>query len=302
MYSLPIVSYGDFWRMAKDRSITWGGTLVLAGSTLVYAPVDNLPTGIDLKLPSLEGLSLTARPPVNQTGAAFTAMPDTTMSDSTMPGTVSVDIPGTLAQPAGISAVEEGGVGTAVLGEQITYAYRIEDVEIPITTEYVESPKVLPGTTQIQEEGAIGIQRQVIRTTTVAGEVGEEEIIHQFTLNSPKKRVVMQNTQPVERVEADLSQYTVVNTFGVEATAYTYTGNPTASGVYPREGLIAVDPRVIPLGTEVYVEGYGYAIAADTGGAIKGNIIDVFFPSFQTCIEWGRRPVTIHILAKKTEG
>ncbi len=297
MYSLPIVSYGDFWRMAKDRSITWGGTLVLAGSTLVYAPVDNLPTGIDFKLPSLEGLSLTASSHLNQPDLALTPMADSPMSD-----TISMDIQGTLVEPTGISQVEEGEVGTTVVAEQITYAYRIVDVEIPITTEYIESPKVLPGTTQIQEEGALGVQRQVIRTAMVGGEATEEEIIHQFTLNAPKKRVVMQNTQPVERVEVDLSQYTVVNTFGVEATAYTYTGNPTATGVYPREGLIAVDPRVIPLGTEVYVEGYGYAIAADTGGAIKGNIIDVFFPSFQTCIEWGRRPVTIHILAKKSEG
>ena len=57
----------------------------------------------------------------------------------------------------------------------------------------------------------------------------------------------------------------------------------TATGINlranPNVKVIAVDPRVIPLGTKVYVEGYGYAVAADTGGAIKGNKIDVFFPS-----------------------
>jgi 3D (Asp-Asp-Asp) domain-containing protein len=110
----------------------------------------------------------------------------------------------------------------------------------------------------------------------------------------------MQNTKPVVvPIDMDISSLNAVKSFTVEATAYTYTGNPTATGVYPREGLIAVDPRVIPLGTQVYVEGYGYAVAADTGGAIKGNIIDVFFPSLKRCLDWGRRPVTIYILAGK---
>lgn len=297
MYSLPIVSYGDFWRTAKDRSLTWGGTLILAGSTLVYAPVNNLPNNIDLKLPSFEGLNLPSGPFQNSTEASLEPMAD--FPSVEMLDTTSAPASVTSADIVESSQVEESGI--SLLGEQITYTYRIEDVEIPITTEYVESLKVFPGTTQVHEEGAPGVERQVIRTTLVGGEVAEEEIIHQFTLNAPKKRVVIQNTQPVERVEADLSQYTVVKTFEVEATAYTYTGNRTATGVWPREGLIAVDPRVIPLGTEVYVEGYGYAIAADTGGAIKGNIIDVFFPSFQTCIEWGRRPVIIHILEKKSQ-
>lgn len=59
---------------------------------------------------------------------------------------------------------------------------------------------------------------------------------------------------------------------------------------------IAVDPSVIPLGTRVYVEGYGYAIAHDTGGAIKGNIIDLYFNSDSEVNNWGSRYVTVHIL------
>ena len=90
----------------------------------------------------------------------------------------------------------------------------------------------------------------------------------------------------------------------VTSTAYTANCNgcsgTTATGVNlhanPNAKVIAVDPRVIPLGTKVYVEGYGYAIAADTGGAIKGNKIDVFFPSKQMLIDWGRKKVKIKIL------
>lgn len=70
----------------------------------------------------------------------------------------------------------------------------------------------------------------------------------------------------------------------------------TATGMIAQRGVIAVDPRFIPLGTRVYVEGYGYAIAADTGGAIKGNIIDLYMDSTAEAIQWGRRNVTVYIL------
>ncbi|NHC42389.1 DUF348 domain-containing protein [Bacillus sp. MM2020_1] len=92
--------------------------------------------------------------------------------------------------------------------------------------------------------------------------------------------------------------------FYVTATAYTAYCNGcsgrTATGLNlranPNMKVIAVDPRVIPLGTKVYVEGYGYAVAADTGGAIKGYIIDLFMPSNQDCYRWGRKKVKIKIL------
>ena len=94
---------------------------------------------------------------------------------------------------------------------------------------------------------------------------------------------------------------TALSTLTMQSTAYT-GGTLTATGskpVYNPGGIstIAVDPNVIPLGSKVYVSGYGTAIAADTGGAIKGNIIDVYFNSEADCIAWGRRTVTVEILA-----
>lgn len=69
-----------------------------------------------------------------------------------------------------------------------------------------------------------------------------------------------------------------------------------ATGIPARKGVVAVDPRVIPLGTNLYVEGYGYCVAADTGGAIKGNRIDLCFDTYREAIRFGRRTVTVHIL------
>lgn len=90
----------------------------------------------------------------------------------------------------------------------------------------------------------------------------------------------------------------------VTATAYTAycTGcsGTTAYGIdlraNPNRKVIAVDPRVIPLGTKVWVEGYGEAIAGDTGGAIKGNKIDVFIPSYDNAMAWGVKTVKLKVL------
>ncbi len=94
-------------------------------------------------------------------------------------------------------------------------------------------------------------------------------------------------------------------TLSMEATAYS-GGTLTAMGLKPvrdPDGIstIAVDPSVIPLGSKVYIPGYGYAIASDTGGVIKGNIIDLYMNSHDECISWGRRQVTLHIVAYPDE-
>lgn len=73
-------------------------------------------------------------------------------------------------------------------------------------------------------------------------------------------------------------------------------GQYTSNGTFLHKGIIAVDPNVIPLGTRVYVPGYGYAIADDTGGAIKGYKVDLAYDSHSEAIQFGRRNVTVYIL------
>ena len=81
-----------------------------------------------------------------------------------------------------------------------------------------------------------------------------------------------------------------------ESTAYTWTGNRTATGTWPSRGTVAVDPRVIPLGTELHIEGYGPAVAADTGGAIQGQRVDLYMDTEHECWQWGRRKVEVRVL------
>ncbi|HMM21144.1 MAG TPA: peptidoglycan-binding protein [Selenomonadales bacterium] len=84
------------------------------------------------------------------------------------------------------------------------------------------------------------------------------------------------------------------------ATAYTRfddgNGSYTRRGHLLRRGLVAVDPGVIPLGTRLYIPGYGYAIADDIGGAIKGHVIDLAFDSRPEALQFGRQKVTVYVL------
>jgi 3D (Asp-Asp-Asp) domain-containing protein len=81
-------------------------------------------------------------------------------------------------------------------------------------------------------------------------------------------------------------------TLVVDAVAYHLPGT-TASGIPVGMGIVAVDPNVIPLGTKMFVPGYGKAVAADVGSAVRGTIIDLWMPSRAKALAWGRRTVTI---------
>lgn len=131
---------------------------------------------------------------------------------------------------------------------------------------------------------------------------------------SQEEKVIVALQSKVDQLETRLKQETSKRQSAAEAlenfkaqketfevTAYTHTAQPgvpdingtgtgiTASGIPVREGLIAVDPRVIPLGSKVLVEGLGTFLAADTGGAIRGNRLDIFFESRTKALRFGRQ-------------
>jgi 3D (Asp-Asp-Asp) domain-containing protein len=114
------------------------------------------------------------------------------------------------------------------------------------------------------------------------------------TTASESPSIAPHETEPEFERESALPEPGGTRPLVVDAVAYHLPGN-TASGLPVGPGIIAVDPRVIPLGTRVYVPGYGDAIAADTGTAIIGNIIDLWMPSTAEALAWGRRTVTITI-------
>ncbi len=104
------------------------------------------------------------------------------------------------------------------------------------------------------------------------------------SINSTKEKVVKTLTVSATAYTANCKRCSGITTLGLNLKK-----NPTLK-------VISVDPKVIKLGTKVFVEGYGYAIAGDTGGAIKGNKIDIFVPSQKNAIQWGRKTVKVNIL------
>jgi 3D (Asp-Asp-Asp) domain-containing protein len=125
---------------------------------------------------------------------------------------------------------------------------------------------------------------------------------HIITLDNPLMFFVVKhnNYKMISRNENETHKQH--KTIEVIATAYTQSKEEgtingiTFTGHKVRHGVVAVDPKVIPLGSKLYIEGYGYAEALDTGGAIKGYRIDLFMESKKEALQWGRKKVKVTIL------
>ncbi|MBU5466013.1 LysM peptidoglycan-binding domain-containing protein [Virgibacillus sp. MSJ-26] len=138
--------------------------------------------------------------------------------------------------------------------------------------------------------------KQATETNDEQAESNKSEETTAQNNNDSKKEAKSAESKPDQAPEG--------KTISVSATAYTAKcdgcSGVTSTGVdlnaNPNAKVIAVDPSVIPLGSEVYVEGYGYATAADVGGAIKGNKIDVHVPTKGEATSWGVRTVNVTIV------
>ncbi|MEG6521308.1 3D domain-containing protein [Desulfotomaculum sp. 1211_IL3151] len=165
---------------------------------------------------------------------------------------------------------------------------------IPFQAERLANPQMDRGIVKKVKEGKEGLQREIwaVRYENgieVARNCESKEVIA-WPINSMTQYGTL---SMVNRGGQDLRFNRAVEML---ATGYTYTGKNTASGIPPSSGIAAVDPAVIPLGTRLYVEGYGKAIARDTGGAIKGNRIDLFYESENEALAWGKRNTRVYVL------
>lgn len=150
----------------------------------------------------------------------------------------------------------------------------------------------------------------ILTIPDVAGELTEPigPIYTSYNAAVNAQRVLEQTIKEAKVVQA----YRGVSyrEYQLEATAYTNSpqdtgkapGHPafgiTASGLHTDWGTVAVDPGIIPLGSALWIEGYGYAVATDVGGAIKGMKIDVYFPTRQQALEWGRKTVKVRVFSQ----
>ncbi len=151
------------------------------------------------------------------------------------------------------------------------------------------------------------VQKLLADSGYYAGEIdgifggGTQQAVQDFQTASglPADGVVGRDTIAyMERANSEPSRYS--RSLTMAASAYTAyddgNGNTTYRGHSLRKGLVAVDPSYIPLGTRLYIPGYGYAIADDIGGAIKDNRIDLAFENRGEALQFGRQRVTVYIL------
>ncbi|MFZ5944511.1 MAG: 3D domain-containing protein [Bacillota bacterium] len=167
--------------------------------------------------------------------------------------------------------------------------------EIPFDRETQNSFKITKGFSKKIQEGQPGLKKVKYQVTYREGVEVSREVISEQILKNPKPEILLKG----QRTKVAISSGRPTNAKDVlvmEASAYTHTGNRTFTGVYPEVGTIAVDPEVIPLGTKVWIEGYGFGVAQDTGGYIKGKRIDLFMETKRECLSWGRRHVRVLIL------
>lgn len=197
-----------------------------------------------------------------------------------------------------------------------------ERVETPIPFETVEKEDntLYVGTNKILTAGTDGVKETVYKVVRQGDAEISRQVVSETVIKEPVNAVKGIGTKPIpapaKKAESTTSNQTKTKDFTysrkIEVTATAYDTSPgenggysrTAYGLKPQYGVVAVDPKVIPLGTKLYIESsdggkswtYGYCIAGDTGGAIKGNRVDLCYNTQRECVNFGRRSATVYIL------
>jgi 3D (Asp-Asp-Asp) domain-containing protein len=186
---------------------------------------------------------------------------------------------------------------------RVTYSEGSQEVKLPYRTTVRPATRTQrPYHPTITQEGRTGLKRVKYRAKLVDGQEVERSTVDEEIVREPQDRVVT-SRKPYQL--ASRGAYAGIRTLKVLTSAYDpgpgscgkwAKGGVTCNGKRAGYGIIAVDPKMIPLGTKMYVPGYGHGIAADVGGAIKGNRLDLGFNSRSGAMQWGKRWLTIQIL------
>ena len=184
--------------------------------------------------------------------------------------------------------------------ETVIHARRIVE-RAPFAVRF--SSYLMPGQRRVIDPGMPGITWVTERITYWNDvPVGRQTLSRQVVRSAKPGVALIGTPRTLAELRAALPGHRVATEMTMVATAYTadsataYPTGRTATGMLAREGVVAVDPRVIPLGTTLFVPGYGVAIAADTGGAIIGNRIDLCMDRYGDAMNFGRQTVRVYIL------
>ncbi|MCL2404355.1 MAG: 3D domain-containing protein [Defluviitaleaceae bacterium] len=193
----------------------------------------------------------------------------------------------------------------------LTWDSRFYTEYAPLPYEIIENHTgaVREGRSHLRQEGTVGEHSVTSAIIIIGGVEQSRDVISYRTVSEPVPAIIDVGTAQLgELTDVTAPDFHYVRRLRMEATAYTsgysctgkHPWDPwygiTASGMRVRHGVVAVDRTVIPLGTRLYVEGYGFAIAADVGGAIRGYKIDLFMYNINDARRFGRRHINVWIL------
>lgn len=216
--------------------------------------------------------------------------------------------------------LSEPGALKLTVAEEIT-TYEVTREEAPFNTVRVANPNLLQGTEQVVQEGVVGVRSSIYELVWSAGNVISRQYVEEIDSTAVDKiieygtsaNVVSKNDKLLEvkkngdgsgiLVFASGATLNFSDAKSMTATAYTAghggADHTTATGSLVEMGVVAVDKKIIPLGTKMYIvtnDGivYGMATAEDTG--VRGNVIDLYYETYRQCIEFGRRSCTVYII------
>jgi 3D (Asp-Asp-Asp) domain-containing protein len=187
----------------------------------------------------------------------------------------------------------------------IVAQYRTQRQLMALDPEVRLTPSLKPGQRKVLKPGKPALEDVTERVVTWDEVVVQRQILHTQILRHGVPGVVLEGAPQTWNQLAAMTKYRkLIGVYDMEATAYTAwtaTSNPTgrtATGINAGYGIVAVDPRIIRLGSRVFIPGYGLAVAADTGGAIVGNRIDLCMESVRDAIVFGRRLVKVYVVSE----
>jgi len=185
---------------------------------------------------------------------------------------------------------------------RVRVATQYRQVAIPFVTVFRMSHTIPPGSICRLHGGKPGILTKTVALTYLNDKLVARKVVARTLTKPPVNDETLAGIR-VRMARALPSRggiYQRLTSYSMLATGYSpYEGSSTgrcATGMRAGYGVVAVDPRVIPLGTRLYIEGYGYAVAGDTGGAIKGHRIDLGHTTYREASDVGRRRVRVWVL------
>ena len=169
------------------------------------------------------------------------------------------------------------------------------EASLDIPVKYEEDYNLNFGTESVSTEGKAGTAKVVSKRVKNNDGSHSVQELTRHVLVEPETKIIRKGMAMSVYTPEGYKRYT--RKINAHASAYVATGNRTAIGLVPYEGIVAVDPRMIPMYTKMYIPGYGIAMAGDTGGDMVGHRVDLFFNDYHRAIQWGRRDIEIYILA-----